>query len=75
MDHFQTLVVSALSSSRRNAAASIEKSAVHVVIDKDIVDVVIGDMYYATPSHLLQGNQDKDGNGFSSAACFGSAAE
>ena len=74
MDHFQTVVVSPLSSSRRNAAATIEKSTVHV-IDKDIVDVIIGDMYYATSSHLLQENQDKDGDGYSSAACFGSAAE
>jgi hypothetical protein len=32
-------------------------------------------MYYATPSHLLQENQDKDGDGYSSAACFGSALE
>ncbi|KAI2491071.1 hypothetical protein MHU86_23515 [Fragilaria crotonensis] len=32
-------------------------------------------MYYATPSHLLQENQVEDGDGDSTAACFGSAAE
>ncbi len=52
MDHFQNVVVSPLSSSKRNAAAAIEKSTVHG-IDKDIVDVINGGMYYATPSHLL----------------------
>jgi hypothetical protein len=74
MDHFQTVVVSPLSSSRRNATATIEKPTVHV-FDKDIVDVIIGEMYFATPSHLLQENQDEDGDGDSTAACFGSAAE
>jgi hypothetical protein len=73
MDHFQAVFVSPLSSSRRNAAATIEKPTVHA-IGKDIVDVIIGDMYYATPSHLLQESQDKDGDCESSAACFGSAA-
>ena len=73
-DHFQA--VSPPSPSSRTMPP------ITIVIDKDIVDVIIGDMYYSAPTADVLANQEgdeqgeEDADGISTApACFGSAAE
>ena len=48
-----------------------------IVIDKDIIDVIIGGMYYVSPlQHEAEGNEDASTSTDSnSTVCFGSAAE
>jgi hypothetical protein len=74
--HFHGVVSPSLPSS---IATAHEKPMV-LVIDKDIIDVIIGDMYYSSPLHVLQPDQRIEGEDGTTAdgnitACFGSAAE
>jgi hypothetical protein len=55
--HFQRVV----SPSPLSSIATAHEKPMVIVIDKDIIDVIIGGMYYSSPLHVMQADHRDEG--------------